>query len=397
MKRTLTAVLTAALTLTTGADAQLLPFGEFQGRSGRPGDGLTWKVNDAQGQHLAQLLNARHADGRAQFNFDYDHQTMLAPMNGQKALASGWASRFEWRAGQGLYALNVRWTPTAQTEIREEQYKYLSPVIKFDEETGVVTDVLHASLTNFPDLMQMSAVTDAVAALNAQLSLTHQEHDLTLLAQMQTALGLPAATTEAALLTAVTALKTKADAAGKLPTALSAALGLTGEATEAAALSAVTTLKAKPAALPAAVATALGVAADAAEAVALSAVTALKAKQGDDGATQVIRDLQTQVAALSATNLDRDITGLVDKALQDGKLLPAQKEWATKMGKTDIAQLSAYIATAPVVAKGLGTAQVTGQQLQQQVRDGLTQDELAMCSALGLTPAEFKAAAPAAV
>lgn len=188
-----------------------------------------------------------------------------------------------------------------------------------------------------------------------------------LLAALLTALGLPAETTEQTALTAVTALKTKADAAEKkplIPAALSAALGIGADATEVVALSAVNTLKEKPA--------------------------------GTDATTlELVRTLQTQIAQLTAVDNERTVNGLVEQAIKEGKLLPAQKEWATNMGKKEIAQLNAYLATAPVVAAGLGQQQQRS-NVDPDNKTGLTTDELAVCSALGLAPEAFKAAAPAA-
>lgn len=365
-KRILTAICSAIRATATGA-VQVLPAGPFKGRTGRPGPGKTWEVK--QGPALAALLNARHAEPNAAMNFDYDHQTMLAPQNGQKALASGWARVFEWRDGAGLFAVDQAWTPVAKAHIDADEYRYVSPVINFDPDSGEVIDLQHVSLTNFPDVMQLGAVQEAVAALNAlSLSSNHQENDLTLLASLLLALGLPNETTETAALTAVTALKAKADAPPK-------------------------------AVLPAAVATALGIAADAGETVALSAVTTLKAQSttGDATTLQAMQALQGTVAALTAKINDGEVTALVDGALKDGKLLPAQKDWAIALGKSSLAQLSAFITNAPKVAAGLGATQSGGNGNEGQGGDGaLTTAEIAMCSALGLTHEQFKAAKPAA-
>src|SRR3989338_4827051 len=98
MKKTSIALLTHALALQASADVHLLPVGEFMGRDGRPGKGLTWKLSDTQGQALATKLNASHRI--VHFNFDYEHQALLSEKNGQPAPASGWASAFAWRPGQ---------------------------------------------------------------------------------------------------------------------------------------------------------------------------------------------------------------------------------------------------------------------------------------------------------
>jgi phage I-like protein len=365
MPRLLTAILSASLALQAGAAVQLLPSGKFAGRSGQPGPGMSWELTDASGAALAAVLNARHAEGRAQFNFDYDHQTMLVAKTGAKAPASGWASKFEWRPGVGLFAVDVQWTAAAAEHIRAGEYRYISPVITFDEATGLVKDVWHASLTNFPDLMQMAPLDEAVAALNA-LSNPTQENPVNLLTQLLSALGLAAGTTEAQALAAVTALKTKAE-----------------------------TPPGKPAALSAAVATALGLTGEADEAAALSAVAAIKSKAtGLDATTMTtIQTLQGQVATLTAKINDGEVTTLVDGAIAEGKLLPAQRDWALQLGKTSVAQLSGYLATAPKVAAGLGATQTGGNPPAADGKPAPDATQLAVLSAMGLTPEQFAAGA----
>ena len=136
---TVFALLTLAISLQSSADVRVLPAGEFIGLDGRPGNGLTWKLSDVQGRALAGRLTARHTT--VLFNFDYEHQSMLSEQNGQPAPASGWAGQFEWRDGDGLYALNVQWTARAKKMIADAEYKYISPVIAFNSKTGEVTDV----------------------------------------------------------------------------------------------------------------------------------------------------------------------------------------------------------------------------------------------------------------
>lgn len=368
----LTAILSAALALQASADVQLLPAGEFAGRDGRPGKGKSWRLTDAPGLALAALLNTRHAVGRAEFSFDYQHQALLSEKNGQPAPASGWATQFEWRSGLGLFAVNVRWTERAKLMIEAGEYKYISPVILFDEASGDVQDVINAALTNIPNLMQMSAVAQAVVQLNASFSAPNPnlelENDMALLALLAAALALPATTTEAEAVAAVTALKTRADAPPK-------------------------------AVLPAALSVALGLAVDADETATLSAVTALKTRATDSGidsaSLQVVKDLQLQVASLSGQMLASRVIETVDAALTAGKLLPAQKDWAIKLGQTSLEQLSAFIKDAPVIAAGLGTLQTGGKEGTGTLVAGLTAEELKVATAMGIKPEAFKAAAVA--
>jgi phage I-like protein len=313
----LIAALLAATLAAAGANGavQLLPAGEFATRDGRPGPGKRFKLSDERGRAIAAEMNA--LAGQTPIVIDYDHATLCAAEKGHKAPAAGWMhAGFEWRDGVGLFNTRVEWTGAAKQHIAEGEYRYVSPVILFDEQTGDVRALAFAALVNFPAVLGMEPAVAALSAFSAG-SLSPQENpNVDLLTALIAALGLAAGADQAAVLSAVDQLKTKAAAPPKalLPAALSAALGLKDGADEAAALSAVAALQ-KP----------------------------------DATQLQTMAALQTQVAALQAQINGEKLSGLVSQALTDGKLLPAQKDWALELGRKDMAALSAYIAGAPVL------------------------------------------------
>lgn len=323
--RVLTALLSASLPLLADGRAHLLPAGEFAARDGRPGPGRKWRLDDVAGQKIAAAMNAVIA--ATPIVIDYEHQTLHKEKNGQPAPAAGWMREVTWLTGKGLVS-QVDWTPRARTAIDGREYQYLSPVITWDDDSGAITGVHMAALTNYPALLGM----DAVAALTSQLNPDQraQEAEMTLLASLLIALGLPAETTEATALTAVTTLKTTAEAAKTAPqktqlsTALTAALGVPAEADEAAALAAVAALKTPNAA-----------------------------------AAGAIQALQTQVAALTAQVNGDKVTTAVDDAIKAGKLVPALRDWALSYGKSDFAALTTFIEKAPVLPLNGQTAGAT--------------------------------------
>jgi phage I-like protein len=322
--RLLIALLSASLSLTAAAVVQLLPAGQFAARDGRPGPGKSWTLTDAQGRQIAAALNAQSAKTR--FLFDVDHQTIRAEANGQPAPAAGWATRFEWRPGQGLYALDATWTDQARGWIESGQYAYISPVITFDD-AGTVTGVLMAAITNYPALLGMDPLgAELSARLQAQFSPDHNPTESRMdLAQLVALLGLATGSDAAAVLSAITALKAKAEAPPVATAPLSAA-----------------------------VATALGVAPTADEATALTAITTLKCG-ANNSSTQVIAALQGQLAALTTKLNTDEVEQMVEKAIvADRKLLPVQRQWATDLGKKNIADLKAYLASAPALLPGVG-------------------------------------------
>lgn len=325
--RLLTALLAASLAITADGRAQVLPFGEFKARDGRPGPGKTWKLDDAKGAALAARMNAVAA--LTPIVVDYDHQTIHAITTGAKAPASGWIGQVEWLNGKGLFA-QVDWTVNAKALIAAEEYRYFSPVIEHDEDTGEVTGVLMGALVNYPALLGMQAVEAALATQfsTPRTTTTPESTDMTILAALLIAAGLPAGTTEADALSAVSALKATAD-----------------------------TAKARPA-VPTALAGLLGIAPTADEAAALAAVTALQssAATGLAGAMQQVTALQGQVTALMQAQGEAEITTLVDSAIAAGKFVPAFRDELVKLGRTNKAALAGMVGAAPVIPGLAGQA-----------------------------------------
>jgi phage I-like protein len=327
----------AALTLDvkSGTEVQLMPAGEFRARDGRP-DGIKgWFIDTA----LAARVIAQAAARKTPFVIDYEHQTLLTDKNGQPAPAAGWFSKLEWRDGDGLYAIDVEWTAKARAMIDAQEYRFLSPVFSYDPKRGDVLQMLHAALTNVPALDGMAEVAAAAARYFDPVQLEEEPLMNELLKKLLAALGLQETATEEAALSAVTALKTKADQADGLQTQVAA-------------------LK--------------SAAPDPAKFVSVETMTAL----------------QGEVAALRGKLNGQELDGLVGDALEAGKLLPAQEAWARELGGKDIASLKAYLDKAPIVAPG-GT-QTGGKKPEGAGGNGqLSETDLAVCKQLGISAEEF--------
>lgn len=360
MKLTAIALLTAALSLQASADTQLLPAGEFTGRDGRPGKGLTWKLTDEKGRALAAKLNARHA--KTKFNLDYEHQSFLAEQNGQPAPASGWATKFEWRDGVGLFSVGTQWTARAKLMIEAGEYLYISPVIVYDKKTGEVLDVFNASLVSNPDLLDMNPVAqERVARLNASFS-TDPE----------------------------------IDSMNPVLKALLKALGLADDATEAQATAALTSLQTARSDLTALLKS-LGVAETTDAATATTAIATLRAK-ADKGGGEVdptkwvsldkFNQLNTEVAALKASGVNREVDELIAQATADGKCAGVVADVWRDVGKKDIAQLRALIDKTPANPALAGQRQ-TDKNKPADGGDTLSDEEIAVCNATGIAREEF--------
>lgn len=343
---------------------QVTPAGEFRAaHDSRPEDAPAWRI-DAE---IARRVIERFSKRKTPAVIDYEHQTLHKEKNGQPAPAAGRMHELRWVEGEGLFA-EATLTAKAEQHVKDGEYLYFSPVFEYAAGTGEVLNVRMGALTNDPAIDGMEALS-LTAAATARFVQPQESTMNPLLKAVLAKLGLPETTTEDAAIAALNSVDlTALQAQGKV------------------AAAALTALKLKPDATPDAVTAAL---------TALSS----SAKQGNPDPAkyvpvEVVNELKASVAALTSKQLEREIDDLVKPALEDGRLLPAQEAWARDLGKTSIAQLTSYLATAQPIAALTGTQ--TGGRFQQKREDGMTEDEVKIVAACGLTPEAYLKANPKA-
>ncbi|ADU99824.1 phage protease [Alicycliphilus denitrificans] len=347
---------------------QYFPAGPFRSGDTRPDDVPAWRIDAASAAQVIERFNARMA--RKPIVVDYEHQTLHKEKNGQPAPAAGWPKSLEWVEGEGLFGM-VEMTARAAAAIDGKEYLYFSPVFAYSKVDGTVLEILMGALTNDPGIERMQPLSLMAAATAAFLtSLDYpQEHPVNpLLKALLAALGLPETTSEEAATAALTAI-------GPLQ-ALQARAGV---ATAAC--------------------TALQLPTDATPEVVTAACTSLRTAQADPARfvpVEAVTALQGQIAALTARQQAADVDALVKPALADGRLLPAMESWARELGKSNVAALTAYLAAAQPIAALAGT-QTQGLPPSGPAKGDaqLSADELAVCTAMGLTPEQYKAGAVA--
>ena len=323
---------------------QLLPYGEFRAVDGRPFDAPAWFLTEANGQDVADLANQSHT----QLVVDYEHQTLYKEKNGQPAPAAGW---MRWLAfsPKGLFA-DIEWTGKAAALIQNREYRYISAVFAYDTQ-GYVRKLFHAALTNSPALDGMDEVLAAASITFNQPTEQNPMNEL-----LQQLFGLPNA----------------------------------DEAQLKAALTALLAVKPQTVALSADVFAQL---ADKDNKIA--ALTAQKQPVQPD-LTQyapigVVKELQNQIAALT-TQRDADKGAeLILAALNAGKLLPAQKDWAEKVLKQSngLAFLTSFIENAQPVAALNQTQTEAKQASGSLITVALSAEEQAAAKMLGMSHADF--------
>ncbi len=318
-------------------EIQLLPAGEFRARDGRPEKLKSWRVDAAIAAQIIDLA----AEQKTPFVIDYEHQTYNVEGNGQPAPAAGWFKTLEWREGLGLFAVDVEWTDRAKNMIAAKEYRFISPVFKFDTKTGAVLQLLMAAVTNNPGI-------DGMAAIAARAESRFHEDNLKETPAMKALLKL---------------------------------LGLADDATEEQAVAALKKITDDRAAADQEIAT-------------------LKAKsETPDPAKfvpiETMKSLQTEVAALRAETTERNVNEAVTAALAVGKLLPAQESWARELGKKDLAALKSYIETAQTI-DALKRMQTDGKGPEGNQGGALDDVALAVCKQLGVSPEDYKKSLAAA-
>lgn len=357
----------ASLSASLDADGdgwyQLLPAGKFKARDGRPHDTADgyWHL-DADS---AAALIAATKQTSDRVLVDYEHATLRAKETGTPAPAAAWlsSSDIEWRDGKGLY-IRPLWTQRAQSLIDAKEYAYLSAVFPYDKD-GRPLLLRMAAITNDPGLVGLEPIAELAAEFN--LSFYHPNGSINLNGQTEDSL------------------------VNELMIKLLAKVGIdvpaSGELTQeqqTAALSALDALKAK---------------AESADTL-QTQVAELSAKDaGVDFAKfvpiEAYNALVGQVAVLSASSSEMSLEKVIADAKAEGKVIEAETDYLTQFGQQQgVAALSAMLEKRPAIA-ALTATQTKNKQPPEDKKestDALSETELAVLTATGLTQAQYLAA-----
>ena len=317
----------------------LIPAGEFRSRDGRPGDVRCWRLTADGAQ---SIIRDRQAAATA-IVIDWEHATLKRAKDGGEAPAAGWIDPMylEWRDGVGLVALRRDWTPRAAAQIETQEYRYGSPVFRYDPITGDVLSLHSFALTNDPGLDGLGV---ALSALTPD-PLTQEDTSVDeLIEQLRWLLNLPVGATVDDI---KVQLQKIIEQLGTSPTA-AASFDLRGHL----------------------------------------ATLSAQASAGPDLAKWVPVDTHRavvgQLAALQADSRDRALEETVRGALESGRLLAAQEQWARDLGRSNLAALTQYLDTVQPVA-ALQGMQTGGGAPRSAPLAALTAEEVGVCRALGLS------------
>ena len=250
-----------------------------------------------------QAVMAAFAARQSDMVIDYEHQTL----QGVEAPAAGWIrmAKLINKGKEGIWAI-VEWTERARQYIANKEYRYVSPVFETRNSDHRVVRLINVALTNQPNIDGMVPL---INKTDFQLS-THNDpkKEEQTMKELLKLLGLAETATEAEAITAVNKLKE--------PVQIVANKGVLA---------------------------ALGLAETATEAEITGTIMAMKQSHGQ------VATLAQEVAALKNKSVERDATELVTLAMKEGKITPAQKEWADAYARRDIEGFKVFVAKAPVV------------------------------------------------
>lgn len=331
-----------ALTFGSSPEApewiQLLPMGETVA------NGERFIVDDQAIQEMIQDFSQRENDAV----LDYEHQTF----DGVEAPAAGWIVELEGRE-DGLWG-RVEWTDRGRGYVEAKEYRYISPVMYVRETDSRCYCLLNAALTNHPAIDGMTPV-----AAKENEGGTEME----LLQRLIEMLGLAPEATEEDVVGAVAELQgagggeiTQEELEIAITEAVEEAVGDTLESVEE---------------VLAAVDEALDSGDKAVAAKAKSKLKKITAKstgkvdpskyhKKESSAEKELKKFKAEMA--------------VDKAIQDGKLTPAQKTGAIQLAMKDHGSFEMMMKSAPKVVAL--REEVAGGGIKTGVRISATQEEV---------------------
>ena len=301
-----------------------------------------FEVDDRDIAGIIRQFKARRLD----LVIDYEHQTL----SDVQAPAAGWIK--DLYPGEDALMARVEWTKKGREYIANKEYRYLSPVVlvkKADQHAAVFHS---AALTNTPAITGMFAIINSDA-----LSIEEEEEPRMELSALIELLGLEEGTAEEDVLKRIKELTQQAAEEGQ-----GGQEGKEGPAKEGTQLVANKT-----------VLDLLGLPENARTEDVTARIMAFKA--GDSVLQQRVAELEKQAASQKAEEL-------VGLAMKDGKLSPAQKEWAVAYALSDPKGFAAFVEKAPVVVPMGKTAFAVDERKQTGVdwkilkNQGVTEEDL---------------------
>jgi len=311
-------------------EVQVIPFGRHETDKG------SFVLDEtAVGSVISDFRSRKN-----QMVIDYEHQTL----RGGVAPAAGWIKGLMDRGADGLWA-EVEWTARARQYLGGCEYRYLSPVFLKSEVDDRVVRLINAALTNQPAIDGMVPVPGNDQGISGLVkstghgSGTNRQQKEESMQKVLESLGLEKDRGEEKVVEAIGAMRRELDGLGNTLGKVRVALGLGAEV----------------------------------------AVAEL------EGAAIAMKQEAGEALSLRQRLVSQEAEALVELAMKDGKVTPAQKEWAIDYAIRDVEAFSAFVAKAPVVMH-MGEAPLA---MEVKSQTGICPVQAMVNSALGLSQERF--------
>jgi phage I-like protein len=119
---------------------------------------------------VAEVMS-RHREHKVDLMLDYEHHSLDANATPEQKKASGWGD-LEVRE-DGLWLVNIKWTPTAAEYLKNSEFRYLSPAFNVDDENRII-ELINVALTNLPATHDAPAL--VAASRTRRFTVTIQDH-----------------------------------------------------------------------------------------------------------------------------------------------------------------------------------------------------------------------------
>lgn len=284
-------------------EIKILPLGHVHSQKG------DFEVDDESVELIRKQFKSRKLD----LVIDYEHQTL----KDVQAPAGGWIQDIY--RGEDAVVAKVKWTDKAKEYIKNREYRYLSPVVMVRKKDRKAAAIHSAALTNTPAIDGMFAIVNSIDISN------YEEEDTQMdLKKLAALLGLPETATEEDVEKALAALAEVSKEENKGDEGKKGDEGGDAEDAVPVANSVVLSL--------------LGLGTDAKTEDVATAIMTLKAGTGNN-----------ELLVLKEELKEHHAEDMVQRALKDGKITAAQKEWAKSYALSDKDGFRAFVDKAPVI------------------------------------------------
>lgn len=311
-------------------EIQVMPRGRHSTGNG------DFTLDGAGARRIIEDFNSREND----MVIDYEHQTL----GGGEAPAAGWIKELIDKGNEGIWAM-VQWTEKAKEYLKAREYRYLSPVFLKSVSSNEVIRLINVALTNQPAIDGMVPIVS-----KAQCTRTSQPQAISKNLEGSVTPDLEGSVTPDRE-GSVTPNKPKKEVFMK---ELFELLGLSEEGTAEQAAWAIRALKSEVEALKAGpfypiageVLQLLGLSVTATSPEIKGTVAALKQAEVRIAEIPV---LEAKVVKLKAALREAGAEDLVEAAMKQGKVTPAQRDWAMQYAGQDPEGFRVFTAKAPMV------------------------------------------------